>query len=424
MTALGKRWQWARLFLLSGWVVMLAQAVSGVSRGGSGAGGSDMGVFYRVARALWEGGGAEVYVGRDAVTNWFNCIPPVGLMWMAPFALFSPRVAAAGWITFHLTLALVGVWALRDVLHLWLPDQKRARQLEPWALGCFLWLCGPSLQTGQFSLAFAVVWLVALRAGIKNNLPLCLFLLALPAAIKVYPALLLAVPLGVLPLQKWPRAVGVFALSFAFWTFAAPLPLYGGRMPSLVASFYRSTVSLSSGRMAESRSTDKSSSHGLDTVLLRFLSADAKPVSGAPPHLHFSSGAVSSAANIVRLLVLAATVGMWQRRKTPRGSHGEWVLSLALWSATIFLILPGAKSRYAVYTFAAFLPLLLHALQGWQARAPRRLVYTVFVFVTFALVMSLLPGAARLWGAGLWGTFLLWAENGRLLGRTRIETPE
>lgn len=421
MTARKNRWKAAHLFLLSGWIVLLAQAVSGISRGGEGAGGSDMGVFYRVAHALGQGAGAEVYVGRDATTGWFNCIPPVGLMWMAPFAPFSPRVALTGWILFHLGLALVGVWALRDVLRLWMGDEKRARQLEPWAIGTFCWMSGPSLQTGQFSLPFAVVWLVALRAGMKKQLSLCLFLLALPAAIKVYPALLLAVPLSVLPLKKWPPIVGIFCLSFAFWTFAAPLPLYGARMPSLVASFYRNTISLSSGRMAESRSTDKSSSHGLDTVMLRFFSEDAKPLRGAPPHLNFSTSRVSSAANVVRLLILGTTVWLWRRRKTARGSSAEWLFSLALWSATMFLVLPGAKSRYAVYAFAAFLPLLLHAVSLWQTRAPRRAVYTVFVAVIGALVLSLLPGSARLWGAGLWGTALLWWENGRLLGQRRHE---
>jgi len=415
-----RNWKAAHLFLLSGWIVLLAQAVSGISRGGEGAGGSDMGVFYRVAHALWQGAGAEVYVGRDATTGWFNCIPPVGLMWMAPFAPFSPRIALTGWILLHLGLALIGVWALRDVLRLWLQGEKRQRQLEPWAIGAFCWMSGPSLQTGQFSLPFAVVWLVALRAGMKQQLTLCLFLLALPAAIKVYPALLLAVPLGVLPLKKWPPMAGVFFLSFAFWTFVAPLPLYGARMPSLVASFYRNTISLSSGRMAESRSTDKSSSHGLDTVMLRFFSEDARPLKGAPPHLNFSTSRVSIAANVVRLLILGTTVWLWRRRKTARGSSREWLLSLALWSATMFLILPGAKSRYAVYAFAAFLPLLLHALSLWQTRAPRRAVYTLFVVFVGALVMSLLPGAARLWGAGLWGTALLWWENGRLLNHPEM----
>ena len=414
MTSFWARLRWAQVFVLAGMVALVEEGLSSVSRGTHGK--SDISVFYRTVVLLIRGADASIYSGRDAGSGWYRCIPPAGLLWFWPFGFLSPRAASFGWMFWNFALAGAGIWAVHGILKTLWPNQSKMNLLVWWASGVFLFLAAPSVEVGQYSLMFCTLWLLCVRAALAKRLDLAAVLLALPAAIKIYPALLLLAALGALPFKKWPRFVAMFALGFAFWTFAAPTVAFGERVPSLSAAFFREIVFSPTGRLSESQSTRANSSHGLDTVMLRFLSR-APESSDAPPHLELPVSTVLAATNTIRLLVIAGTLALWWRRARLGSSQHDWLLSLALWSATLFLILPGAKARYAVYAFPAFLPLLLCALALWQTKARGKWNYTFFVALTMVLVMSLVPDIARVWGAGFWGALALWIENARLLVR-------
>lgn len=422
MTSFLARVPWARFWVLVGVGGLLEEGLSSVSRGTHGK--SDLSVFYRTCVLLLHGAGASIYATRDAPSGWYRCIPPAGLMWFAPLAHLSPRAASFGWMGFNFALAGAGVWALSGIWRA-LPDEPKSHQLVWWASALFLILAAPSVEVGQYSLMFCALWLLCIYAALAKRLDLAALLLALPAAIKIYPALLLLFALGALPVRKWPRFGAMFALGFAFWTWAAPTLSFGGRVPSLNAAFFREIVFSPTGRLSESQSTSAKSSHGLDTVMLRFLSRAPEPAD-APPHFDLPVPLVLAATNALRLLVIAATIALWWRRRHFRGEPGAhlWLFSLALWSAALFLILPGAKARYAIYVFPAFLPLLLHAAALWAGGARGKWGYSAFLFAVLLLEMSLVPDEARVWGAGFWGALALWLENARLLARSMSQTSE
>ena len=423
MTSFLARVPWARFWVLVGVVGLAEEGLSSVSRGTHGK--SDLGVFYRTCVLLLHGADASIYAGHDAPSGWYRCIPPAGLMWFAPLAHLSPRAASFGWMGFNFALAGAGVWALRGIWRTLFPDEPKSHQLVWWASALFLILAAPSVEVGQYSLMFCALWLLCVYAALAARLDLAAWLLALPAAIKIYPALLLPFALCALPLQKWPRFGTMFALGFGFWTFAAPTVVFGAHVPSLDAAFFREIVFSPTGRLSESQNTSAKSSHGLDTVMLRFLSRAPEP-KDAPPHLELPVPLVLSATNALRLLVIAATITLWwrQTRRLQREPGGrDWLFSLALWSAALFLILPGAKARYAVYVFPAFLPLLLCAARLWVSNARSKWGYSAFVFALLLLEMSLVPDEARVWGAGFWGALGLWLENARLLRQIPARLP-
>jgi hypothetical protein len=417
MTSFLARVRWAQLFVFAGLVALVEEGLSSVSRGTHGK--SDLSVFYRTAVLLWQGADASIYSGRDAVSGWYRCIPPAGLMWFWPLAQLSPRAASFGWMGCNFAFAGAGVWALRGIFQTLWPGQNRTSALVWWAGGLFLFLAAPSVEVGQYSLMFCSLWLLAARAALARRLDLAAVVLALPAAIKMYPALLLLAFLGALPLRKWPRFALMFAIGFAFWTWGAPRVAFGARVPSLSAAFFREIVFSPTGRLSESQSTSANSSHGLDTVMLRFLSQAPEPRI-APPHLELPVPVVLAATNVVRLLIIGATLALWWRRARSGSGERDWMDSLALWSAALFLILPGAKARYAVYAFPAFLPLLGCAVALFQRNARGKWSYTLFLALTMMLVMSLVPDIARVWGAGFWGALALWLENARLLRRSPL----
>ena len=88
----------------------------------------------------------------------------------------------------------------------------------------------------------------------------------------------------------------------------------------------------------------------------------------------------------------------------------------ALWSATLYLILPETKARYAVYTSVAFLPLLERAVNGNEPASVRLRVVAGIAFCV-VLIGGLMPDPPKVYGMGLVGAVLLWVENLRLIGR-------
>ena len=88
----------------------------------------------------------------------------------------------------------------------------------------------------------------------------------------------------------------------------------------------------------------------------------------------------------------------------------------ALWSCTLYLMLPETKARYAVYTFIAFLPLLEVAVNANEPKAAR--VRAVVEIVSCVILIGgLMPDPPKAYGIGLIGAVLLWLGNLRLLSR-------
>jgi hypothetical protein len=88
----------------------------------------------------------------------------------------------------------------------------------------------------------------------------------------------------------------------------------------------------------------------------------------------------------------------------------------ALWSATLYLILPETKARYAVYTFVAFLPLLERAVNASEPANVRRRAFAA-IAVCVILIGGLMPDPPKVYGIGLIGAVVLWLENLRLISR-------
>ncbi len=410
---------WRRWWLaLVGSVVLLEEGLSAVSRGARGK--SDLSVFYRTAILLAHGADGTLYAGRDIASGWYRCIPPAGMMWFAPLASLSAREASTIWVLFNFALVGLGALALRAILNaLDREGQTNAHAALPFVVGLLFLMAAPSVEVGQYSLMFVVLWLLALWFAVGRKFEGMAIMLALPASIKIYPLLLLLAPLGASRFKRWPRFLVAFALGCAFWTWGVPSLFYGGRTVQLESAFWRDVVMSPTGRLSESQNLRSYSNHGLDAVLLRFGSSESEPV-GAPPHLNFAPGVVLALANPLRVLLIALSLVMWwQRQRTQQRESEEtvrqWVDSFALWSATLFLLLPGAKARYAVYAFIGFLPLVFYCVSLFQAKSPHRWIYSGFIAGLVMLVTSLVPIEARLWEAGFWGALLVWLENGRLL---------
>lgn len=92
-------------------------------------------------------------------------------------------------------------------------------------------------------------------------------------------------------------------------------------------------------------------------------------------------------------------------------------MMLALFCAALYVILPGAKSRYAIYTFPAFWPLLCCAWAARRLNKPAFLAWSGFVILDCLLLVQLMPASAKIWGAGWLGALALWGCSLILLWR-------
>jgi hypothetical protein len=198
-----------------------------------------------------------------------------------------------------------------------------------------------------------------------------------------------------------------------------PFLMYGSRAWDLNASFWQNVILNPAGQVAYMQ-TVRASNQSVDALLLRYLTFDKEfhPEEPAMPHLELPKQQVLRYADLARLLVLGVTVAaVWRWRSAHRTIRGHDVLMMsALWSCTLYLMLPETKARYAVYTFIAFLPLLEVAANANEPRAARvRAVVEIVLCVI--LIGGLMPDPPKVYGIGLIGAVLLWLENLRLLSR-------
>lgn len=375
-----------------GWVVfglacavLVVQAVSLYYRGAKEE--SDVGVFYRTARLLDAGAGAELYEERDSKTGWPIAIPPVGMAFFQSVSRLGPGGLAAVWAVFNVVLVGLGVWFLRGLV---------SPSLFPWMAAVWLVLAGGSVQVGQFSVLFALCWIVALRASSWAG-P---WLWALPAAIKLYPALLFFTSLS----RKDGLRVGLAtcgALIVLF--FVVPYVFYGGRAWDLNASFIENVVLDPSGRVKWMQALGTTANQGLDAVLIRYLSWYPKfHERYSVPTAGLDLDTVRLLGHVLRLLVLAVTIGAFLRVRR-KGSVPSLLVSAAVWSSAMYVMLPETRARYAVYTVLAFVVLSDYVSE----RRPRAWGVAGLV-LALLLVLGAMPEFVQVLGLGFLGPLGLW----------------
>jgi len=398
-------------------IVFVVAAVQGVSLATRGAlGYTDVSVFYRTCVLLREGAAGEIYLHHDTVTDWPISLTPAGLALFQPLASFGPLGAGIGWAIVNLGLFGLSIFVLRRFLKR--AYGPRSDALFSWAALLFIVLAAASIQVGQFSVLFTSSWILFLSAFAAGSYAGAGMLLALPTAIKLYPVMMLAVPIS---LARSTRAVlhTLFGFMLGLVIFSAIVPFlaYGSRAWDLNASFWENVIRSPTGQVAYMQ-TVRASNQSIDALLLRYLTFDVEfhPEEPAMPHLDLPKQQVLPYANLARSIILVITiVAVWRwRSRHPTFSARDVLMMSALWSCTLYLMLPETKARYAVYTFISFLPLLEVALNENEPTAAR-VRSVVEVVLCGILIGGLLPDPPKVYGIGLIGAVVLWLRNLRLV---------
>jgi len=237
----------ARIIVAMFFALALAEAVSLVERGARGY--TDVGVFYRTAVLLRGGAGGELYTRHDAVTDWPISLAPAGLALFQPLALFGSREASIGWAILNVGFLGLSLFVLRRFLKS--ACGPRFDVVFLWAAMLFVVLSAGSIQVGQFSVLFASCWILFLSAFAAGSFLSAGMFLALPTAIKLYPVMMLAIPIS---LARSAR-VGVRTLigsmlRIVLFSALVPALVYGFRAWDLTASFWHYVILSPIGQVA------------------------------------------------------------------------------------------------------------------------------------------------------------------------------
>lgn len=396
----------------------VAQCVSLVKRAPKG---TDFTVFYDTGKLLDNGASAEIYLGKDETTEWLRTIPPFGQAIIYPFEHGSVQAAALGWGVFNLLLLAATAWALREFAARLDGKSRLFGALWPASVLLLLAMAPASIQVGQFSVLFVACWVFSLGLLATRFRALAGAPLAIPIAIKIYPALLLLVPI----LARRPRFLAS-TLVFSALCCALPFAIYGARTPALNRSFWRNAIASSKGRVAEAQRASSPGNQGLDSVALRYLTSGQPIQKRYPqlPHLALLIGAVMNAINAARaFIVLVSLIVGWRFwRRGKRAPLWGQALLLALICAALYAILPGAKTRYAIYAFPAFWPLLCCAFAARKLNKTRAFWAWSAFAVACLMLLAFTPSPLRLWGWGWFGALALWIANCVLLWRWSGDT--
>lgn len=410
------KWSALQLALLVVLVVMnIVQGISLVGRVTKGA--TDFTVFYNTGVLLRHGAGPEIYTGKDESTEWLRTIPPFGQFLLHPLSGLSIRNAAICWTVINLGLLALSAVAWFQICDRLDGKRRLMRAIAPGFVLVLLTLAPGSLQVGQFSVLFAACWVFYLRLLSSRYAPLAEAALAVPASIKLYPAFLILAP----GLRRGWRPWVAFSLWMAL---AATVPLlaYGTRTDDLAESFWKNAIVSPSGRVAESQRARSASNQGIDSIGLRYLAANQPLHQHFPdlPHGNWSPQAAMRLVNLTRLVILVSTLAIALRylRRRPVRTRWDTLLLMGLFSATLYVILPGAKSRYGIYEVLAFVPLLCQAyvcrrLARWLAAK----LWNLTAVGCLLAVITFLSPTLRALGVGFLGAFVLWALNLALVAR-------
>jgi len=395
----------SRLFLIFAALLAVSQACALVPRAVE----TDHGVFYRMAREVNAGAGAELYEVRDPVRHWHRHIPPAGILPFIPLASFSPAVSAGVWTCFNL-LVLLGCGKLLDGIYRRSPGSRGASERN-WALGVLCVLAVGCLHVGQYGVFFVGCWLLYLWGTLHGRPVAGAWALAAPAAIKLYPLMFVGMPLFRGRIRE---AAGVAAAVLLLST-TLPVVVYGPRWWPLTRGFVESALFGPTGSLATSSAKPEARlDYSMGAVLPRYLSVVPR-IHGHlswMPHLDLPLAAAACVVQLLRLavLVLTAAATYLVARRTVADPNASALLLFALWGAASFLLLHEIKGRYAVQCFPAFLPLLQQA--GLSGRKGRRLEFGGWCAVILGLTLLTLQFVPEDWStlgvplvavAALWG---------------------
>jgi len=115
-------------------------------------------------------------------------------------------------------------------------------------------------------------------------------------------------------------------------------------------------------------------------------------------------------ADAFRAAVLATTaVAALRLHRGGTGGPRHALLMIALWCSALYLMLPGAKARYAIYCYPALLCLMAAAGAARARGETRRArMLTILIVVIAALLLQAMPGWLRPTGVALAGPVILW----------------
>ncbi|MBA3727091.1 MAG: DUF2029 domain-containing protein [Armatimonadetes bacterium] len=407
---MAKRGSASKIFFALAAFGALSQALSLVARVRDSQ--TDFSVFYRGAVALSQGAGGEFYRAIDAPTGWYNCTPPTGMGVLYGLTPLTPTAAAGVWAAFNLCLLGVGIWLLAGIVKRLEQDGQAYESSFLWASGTLLALGSSCIQVGQFSVLFVACWLLYVWAVAMDRKWLAALSIALPASVKVYPAILAGVP----EFLRRHHEVARIALCLVGLVIVVPFFLYGPRSWELAVGFVDYSLLAPGGRVADSADPTAFSNQSIDAVMLRYLTYQEPFHSRAPwlAHLNLGASQVLFVANLVRLAILAVTAFVTSRaaRRLTDSPVLVTLLVMAAWCAALYLILPGAKGRYAVYAFPAFLPLLASA-----ATRPHSKWLCLAAGLSLFLLMQLGPDWLNALSISIAAPIFLWTFNLRVLAR-------
>ena len=407
--------QWshaAQVFVALTALVVITQSVSLVLRASSDK--SDVGVFYRSARLLNEGAGADFYTERDTATGWYRTIPPAGLVIFQPLARLNRTAAGCIWAVLNVAFLVTAVLALGAYITCIDYERQYYQDAFPWIVGVLALLASESIHVGQFSVLFVACWIFSLAALARGRSSWAGLSLALPSVIKLYPALMLAVPLAGCR-RRWASVIAFFFLGVLVFGAIVPFVALGPRAWELTESFLLNAILGGEGRVA-GYTLLGGSNQGLDSVLLRYLTDSPAFHSRhrSVPHLALDRQVVLQLANWLRAAILITTIAtvVRSRCRLDRYPLNALMHFAALWSATLYVILPETKARYAVYTVLAFLPMCMRASRA-RAECNRAAFVAWFGTIVLCLVMVLqaFPTWVYPFGIGYVGQLALWALN-------------
>jgi len=378
---------------------------------------TDFSVIYRTAEAINRDEGSDLYA-RPQNPKWPRSIPPVGTAPFQVLAAMRPGAAAIAWCVGALAVLGGGAVCMVLIVRRLGPDAADYRAVLPWALAVLVLLACDCLQTGQFSILFVACWLAFMLAAVSRRHTWAGLALALPAAIKFYPGLLLAVPLGL----RRGRQLLAFVLGWLALTVIVPLCTLGpARAWDLSAAYVRHNFLANANVVNVRFHAATISNQAIDVVMLRYLTDDPEFHAAANvPHLNLPRSLVLGLAQAVRaaiLVVAAAATWRWLRRTDPASPH-TLVMLTALWTATLYLILPETKARYAVYTAPAYLPVLAAASAAARQKHHRTTVLWIVLIAASLAAVIALPRPLLHFGAGLAGPMALFIAILVLMNRT------
>jgi hypothetical protein len=395
--------------------LMLFEGLSLVRRVSRGE--TDFSIFYRTGRLLADGVGADLYPRLD--TSGFPIsLSPAGLALLQPISALSPTAAGTVWALVNLALVAVSLAALRRALRR--TNSPGLIAAFPYAAMVYLVLAAGCVQVGQFSVLFVACWMLFLVAYQEERYGWAGFFLAVPAAIKVYPALLLAVPLlSARSIRSALRDTVSFSAGLVASAILLPALVYGTLIWALDAAFLRHVI-VNLAQVDFMQSLRTFANQSLDAAMLRYFTDDLEFHARFVyvPHLSFGRDEVLWVANAIRVAIVAVTAAAaWQWRRIAHTSPAHQLLTAAgLWASALYVMLPETKSRYAVYAFLAFLPLLEISNPFGESTRARQLAWPVLLGGCVMLVAGILPDFLQIWGVSFVGSLFLWIGNVGLIG--------